>query len=166
MNHARTSKRSFRKYILYKHIFCNFFLYSTKHQMISYAGLIFIPYFAIFCEFMPRFNFLCRKNHICAELLEKEYLEIIPFWIIWDQLWCAKMFIEIVYQCLKNVNTKTMKMEELCTKVHEKLFSTSTRKGFAEKLMSREGQFKSLFERFPIETHLFTAIFRFFYRPH
>ena len=84
------------KYILCKYIFCNFFLYSTKHQMISYAGLIFIPYFAIFCEFMPRFNFLCRKNHICAELLEGEYLEIIPFWIIWDQVWCAKMFIEII----------------------------------------------------------------------
>ena len=66
----------------------------------------------------------------------------------------------------ENVNTKTMKMEELCTKVHEQLFSTSTRKGFAEKLMSGEGQFKHLFERVPIETHLFTAIFRFFYRPH
>ena len=50
-------------------------------------------------------------------------------------------------------NVKTMKMEESCGKVHEQLFSTSTREGVAEQLMRGEGQFRHLFDRVPIETH-------------
>ena len=55
--------------------------------------------------------------------------------------------------CYESVNLQTMKIDELCVKVHERLFSTSTRKGFAEQLMNAEGIFQHLFERVPVESH-------------
>ena len=55
--------------------------------------------------------------------------------------------------CYEAVNKKTMKTEELITKMYEQLFSNSTRMGYAEQLIRGEGYFAQLYEKVPVETH-------------
>ena len=63
----------------------------------------------------------------------------------------AQMFLSDV--CYETANTKTMKSEELAQKMHELLFSTTTRMGFAEQLLKGEGHFINLHDKVPIESH-------------
>ena len=44
-----------------------------------------------------------------------------------------------------------MKSDELADKMHQQLFSTSTRKGVAEQLMKGEGHFRHLFDKVSVE---------------
>ena len=54
--------------------------------------------------------------------------------------------------CYECVNQKTMKNDELMLKMHEQLFSNSTRIGFAKQLIRGEGHFSNLFDRVSIES--------------
>ena len=55
--------------------------------------------------------------------------------------------------CYQSVNTNTMKQNELCTKMHDELFSNSARVGHAEQLMKGEGPFGCMFDRVSVESH-------------
>ena len=55
--------------------------------------------------------------------------------------------------CYASMSNKTMKNEEIISKMHEQLFSNSTRMGCAEQLAKGEGHFANLFDRVLVESH-------------
>ena len=80
-----------------------------------------------------------------------------PLLLFFDRMTDNELIVE--YQSLlsiafyEHMSTESMKVTEMCDKMHTQLFSNSQRMGFVEQFSKGDSHFANLFEQVPIESH-------------